>query len=130
MLLYVLDNDTNTLVRISVGVGLLIELWKIKKVVDIKVDYERKILGILPRITFEDKSSYANSPTKEYDAVSLGVSSINRAIDLTFKFVHQFLAITFDSPLTNSVHLDPHSWPSSTSPGLCSLCWSATASTR
>lgn len=70
VLLYVLDNDTNTLVRISIGVGLLIELWKIKKVVDIKVDFERKILGLIPRITFEDKGSYANSPTKEYDAVS------------------------------------------------------------
>lgn len=67
VLLYVLDNDTNTLVRISIGVGLLIELWKIKKVIDIKVDYERKIFGLFPRITFEDKGSYANSPTKEYD---------------------------------------------------------------
>lgn len=32
VLLYVLDNDTNTVVRISVGVGLLIEIWKIHKV--------------------------------------------------------------------------------------------------
>lgn len=32
VLLYVLDNDTNTVVRISVGIGLLIEIWKINKV--------------------------------------------------------------------------------------------------
>ena len=32
VLLYVLDNDTNTVVRISVGIGLLIEIWKIHKV--------------------------------------------------------------------------------------------------
>jgi len=67
VLLYVLDNDTNTIVRISIGVGLLIELWKIKKVVDINVNTENKILGIFPRISFSDKGSYANSPTKEYD---------------------------------------------------------------
>lgn len=29
VLLYVLDNDTNTIVRISVGIGLLIECWKV-----------------------------------------------------------------------------------------------------
>ena len=65
-----LDNDTNTLVRISIGVGLLIEFWKIKKVVDIKIDYENKLFGLLPRITLEDKGSYANSPTKKYDRLA------------------------------------------------------------
>ena len=37
MLLYVFDNDTNTVIRISIFVGLIIELWKIHKVVDVKV---------------------------------------------------------------------------------------------
>ena len=70
VLLYVLDNDTNTIVRISIGIGLLIELWKIKKVIDIKVNREQRMLfGILPKITFADKGSYANSPTKEFDNV-------------------------------------------------------------
>jgi Cleft lip and palate transmembrane protein 1 (CLPTM1) len=32
VLLYVLDNDTNTVVRISCFVGLGIEIWKIHKV--------------------------------------------------------------------------------------------------
>lgn len=70
VLLYVLDNDTNTVVRISIGVGLLIELWKIKKVIDINVNREQRMLfGLLPKISFADKGSYANSPTKEYDRV-------------------------------------------------------------
>ena len=29
MLLYILDNDTNFVVKMSVGVGLLIEMWKV-----------------------------------------------------------------------------------------------------
>ena len=62
-----MDNDTNTLIRISIGVSLLIELWKIKKVVDINIDRENKYFGIIPRIYLKDKGSYANSPTKEYD---------------------------------------------------------------
>jgi len=37
VVLYVLDNETNTVVKISVCIGLLIEIWKINKVVDIKV---------------------------------------------------------------------------------------------
>ena len=37
VLLYVLDNETNFVVRVSVFIGLGIELWKIQKVIDIKV---------------------------------------------------------------------------------------------
>lgn len=37
VLLYVLDNETNFVVRISVFIGLGIELWKIHKVIDVKV---------------------------------------------------------------------------------------------
>lgn len=70
VLLYVLDNDTNTLIRISIGIGLLIELWKIPKVVNIKIDRQRRILGIIPRISFEDKGSYVESSTRQYDMVS------------------------------------------------------------
>lgn len=59
VLLYVLDNETNTLIRISCFVGLGIELWKIQKVVDIKFENGR--------IRIQDKSSYIESSTKEYD---------------------------------------------------------------
>lgn len=37
VLLYVLDNETNFVIRVSVFIGLAIEIWKIHKVVDIKV---------------------------------------------------------------------------------------------
>ena len=37
VLLYVMDNETNTIVKISIFVGLCIELWKINKVVNIQV---------------------------------------------------------------------------------------------
>ncbi|VDQ08313.1 unnamed protein product [Trichobilharzia regenti] len=37
VVLYVLDNDTNFVIKLSVVLGLLIEVWKIKKVLSIKV---------------------------------------------------------------------------------------------
>ncbi|XP_011305011.1 cleft lip and palate transmembrane protein 1 homolog [Fopius arisanus] len=71
VLLYVLDNETNTLVRISCGIGLCIEVWKINKVVDISLDRESpKMMGIFPRVTFRDKGSYVESSTKEYDRLA------------------------------------------------------------
>lgn len=62
ILLYVLDNDTNTLVRISCLVGLGIEIWKIKKVVDIKFENGW--------IYFKDKGSYVTSSTRQYDELA------------------------------------------------------------
>lgn len=62
VLLYVLDNETNTLVRISCFIGLGIELWKIYKVVDIKIENGR--------IVFKDKGSYVESSTKVYDELA------------------------------------------------------------
>lgn len=37
--LYLLDNETSWVILISVGISLMIEIWKIKKAVIIKVDY-------------------------------------------------------------------------------------------
>ncbi|XP_012219358.1 putative lipid scramblase CLPTM1 [Linepithema humile] len=70
VLLYVLDNETNTVVRISCAIGLCIEVWKINKVIDIKVNREVRILGIFPKISFQDKGSYVESSTKEYDRLA------------------------------------------------------------
>lgn len=70
VLLYVLDNDTNTMVRISIGIGLLIEIWKVFKVTDVKIDLENKILGLIPRIRIDDKGSYVESSTKEFDTTA------------------------------------------------------------
>ncbi|XP_032870356.1 cleft lip and palate transmembrane protein 1 [Amblyraja radiata] len=67
VLLYILDNETNFVVQVSVFIGLLIDLWKITKVMDVKLDRENKVAGIIPRLTFNDKSTYVQSSTKIYD---------------------------------------------------------------
>ncbi|XP_015430748.1 PREDICTED: cleft lip and palate transmembrane protein 1 homolog [Dufourea novaeangliae] len=70
VLLYVLDNETNTVVRISCAIGLCIEVWKINKVVDISINRNSKVLGVFPKISFQDKGSYVESSTKEYDRLA------------------------------------------------------------
>jgi len=62
VLLYVLDNETNTIIRISCFVGLGIELWKINKVIDIKFENGW--------IQFKDKGSYIESSTRQYDELA------------------------------------------------------------
>ena len=37
VVLYVMDNETNFVVRVSVFIGLAIEIWKIHKVTDVEV---------------------------------------------------------------------------------------------
>lgn len=70
VLLFVLDNDANTLIRICCFISLAIELWKISKVVNINIDRQQKVLGVFPKITFTDKGSYIQSSTKEYDQLA------------------------------------------------------------
>lgn len=70
VLLYVLDNETNFMIRASCFIGLGIEIWKINKVVDINYSTDQKIFGILPRISFKDKGSYSETTTKEYDKLA------------------------------------------------------------
>ncbi|RNA33977.1 cleft lip and palate transmembrane protein -like [Brachionus plicatilis] len=70
ILLYVLDNETNTVVRISVGVGLLIDLWKIPKVLNVTYDYNNKYFGVIPRVHFAHKVSYVKSNTDDYDRLA------------------------------------------------------------
>jgi hypothetical protein len=67
VLLYVLDNETNFMIRVSCFIGLGIEVWKIQKVVNVKLNWENKLFGILPRIGFADKGSYVESSTRQYD---------------------------------------------------------------
>ena len=45
VVLYVLDNETNTVVQISCGIGLLIEMWKITKVVHVTFSTEAMTWG-------------------------------------------------------------------------------------
>jgi len=70
VLLYVLDNETNTVVRISVGIGLLIDMWKIPKVLNISVNHEKKYLGIIPSLVINNKTSYVKSKTNDYDRLA------------------------------------------------------------
>lgn len=69
VLLYVLDHETNMIVVFSCGVGLIIEFWKITKVVDVK-RHPTKRWGPFPAITYDDKSSYIESETKVYDKMA------------------------------------------------------------
>jgi len=71
VLLYVLDNETNTIIKVSCFVGLIIEIWKINKVVDFSINQENPtFLGIFPRLQFKDKGNYEESGTKEYDRMA------------------------------------------------------------
>ena len=95
VLLYVWDNEANTIVIISCFVGLVIEIWKIHKVVDVtvsliyqvkvlvyklftrfliltffsQIDRENPVLGFIPRVKIADKQSYTESSTRQYDTV-------------------------------------------------------------
>ncbi|KAG2382482.1 hypothetical protein C9374_005062 [Naegleria lovaniensis] len=66
--LYLFDNDTSWMVLISNGIGLLIEYWKVTKVVDIKIKRSPTFPYFLD---FSHKSSYVNSKTKEHDDEAL-----------------------------------------------------------
>merc|ERR1719244_1611824 len=70
VVLYVFDNDTNTVIRISCFIGLAIEIWKVTKVQDVSFDFEDKVLGIFPRVKLDDKKDYKDSGTKEYDRMA------------------------------------------------------------
>ena len=72
VLLYVWDNETNMIVVFSCFVGLIIEFWKITKVVDIK-KHPTKMWGPFPAITVADKSTYVESSTKVYDKISFSI---------------------------------------------------------
>ncbi|XP_011677134.1 cleft lip and palate transmembrane protein 1 homolog [Strongylocentrotus purpuratus] len=70
VLLYILDNETNFVVKVSVFIGLLIDCWKITKVTNLQFDRESLILGFIPKLKFADKVSYTESSTKHYDKMA------------------------------------------------------------
>ncbi|VDD85786.1 unnamed protein product [Enterobius vermicularis] len=65
--LYICDNDTSWIVKLSVGIGLLIEVWKIPKCMNVAVN---KIFNFLPKVSISDKGSYVVSETKQYDQLA------------------------------------------------------------
>lgn len=68
--LYVLDNEANMIITISCFVGLLIEIWKINKVVDFSLNREERVFNLFPKIVMKDKGSYVESSTKQYDQLA------------------------------------------------------------
>ena len=74
ILLYLVDNQQNTsyIILGSQGVGILIELWKITTVVDVKIGPTPQGSFLPFGITFEDKQqlSETEEKTKEYDEIA------------------------------------------------------------
>ncbi|KAI6200944.1 hypothetical protein M3Y96_00788600 [Aphelenchoides besseyi] len=68
--LYICDNDSSFVIKASIGVGLLIEIWKIPKVLNVEFVENEKFLGIFPKIRFSDKGTYVESATKQYDQLA------------------------------------------------------------
>lgn len=68
VLLYLFDNDTSFMILVSSAIGLLIECWKITRVVDFKVE---RLGSGLPVLTFKTKeTSKRMKKTDEYDRLA------------------------------------------------------------
>lgn len=66
ILLYLVDNETSFMVIVSNGVGVVIEVWKITKAVNISLwDGQGKL-----KIEWKETESYTASKTKEYDEIA------------------------------------------------------------
>uniref|UniRef100_A0A915DAJ4 Cleft lip and palate associated transmembrane protein n=1 Tax=Ditylenchus dipsaci TaxID=166011 RepID=A0A915DAJ4_9BILA len=68
--LYICDNDSSWVIKMSIGFGLLIEMWKIPKCLNVEFNHEEKWFGIIPKVKFSDKGSYVESATKAYDQLA------------------------------------------------------------
>ncbi|CAN8096055.1 unnamed protein product [Discula destructiva] len=72
--LYLIDNSQNTswMILGSQGVGIIIELWKVTTVVDVRIRDAPPGSLIPKRITFEDKHKLSDTEqkTQEYDAIA------------------------------------------------------------
>ncbi|CAF1488397.1 unnamed protein product [Rotaria magnacalcarata] len=70
VLLYVFDNEANTMVRISVSVGILIELWKVPKVLNFERVPNEAWLGFIPKYKYVYKQSYTDTSTSDHDRMA------------------------------------------------------------
>jgi hypothetical protein len=68
--LYLCDNDASWMILISSGVGLVIEVWKVKKAMNVTID-----MAAYPYIKFEHKGSYS-SETLKYDQLAMKYLSV------------------------------------------------------
>lgn len=62
--LYLLENETSTLILFSNGLSLMIEFWKVTKACKVE---RVMVKGFIPFLSIKDRESYANSKTKTYD---------------------------------------------------------------
>jgi len=62
--LYLVDNDTSWLILFSSGMGLVIEVWKVKKAMDVE------IAPVFPFVKLKYKQSY-KSETLKYDQLAM-----------------------------------------------------------
>ena len=62
--LYLLDNETSSLILLSNGLGLLIEIWKVTKACKVDLVFMK---GFIPFVTIKDRDSYISTSTKTYD---------------------------------------------------------------
>ena len=66
--LYLMDNDTSYMILVSSGVGLAIEVWKVKKAVKrVGVVMPAQSGGRLPRLEVVPMDSYTLSSTRVHD---------------------------------------------------------------
>lgn len=66
ILLYLMDNETSFMVLVSNGVSLVIEVWKISKVVKVSLFDESGKLSF----KWKESDTYSKSSTKEYDEIA------------------------------------------------------------
>jgi Cleft lip and palate transmembrane protein 1 (CLPTM1) len=64
--LYLFDNETSWMITIGNGIGIAIEVWKLRKAVKIKSFGTRKLLGFIPWFELQHDDTYS-SKTKEFD---------------------------------------------------------------
>lgn len=69
ILLYLLDQETSWLILASSAVGLLIDIWKVRKVASFSFSSESKLFGVFPKLTFVEKFKSV-SKTDEYDEMA------------------------------------------------------------
>jgi Cleft lip and palate transmembrane protein 1 (CLPTM1) len=64
--LYLFDNETSWMITIGNGIGIAIEVWKLRKAVKIKSFGKTKLLGVIPWFELQHDETY-NDKTKEHD---------------------------------------------------------------
>jgi hypothetical protein len=98
--LYLWDNETSWMITIGNGMGIVIEVWKLRKAVKVKSFGVRKLLGFIPWIEIQHDEDYSNK-TKELDDEAMRYMSY-----ILYPSVALYAAYT----LKYEVHKSWYSW--------------------